>query len=147
MPDASAPRSFVPLEIRPSLALRLSPLLWGALVAGVLIAGALLFRALLAHAALDAPDSPADIGFATRVALVASLSVGYTLGVWRWGSASQFRDFAELGLRPEGGDPESGSLHAVSRDQLRRSRLAGASGVAFFFAIVELPGAFAGAVS
>ncbi len=142
VPEPSVPRALVPLEIWPSLALRLSPFVWGAIVAAVLIAGALLFRALLDRVASGVPDMGADAGFATRVALVASLSVGYTLGAWRWVSISQYRDFLELGVPPEGNDPKF--AYSISLDHLRRSRLAGAVGIAFFLMIVELPAAFAG---
>lgn len=141
MADAAATRPSVPLEMWPSIVLRLPPLVWGGLVAGVLIVGALLFRLLIVRSGLDLENAPADTGFATRVALVASLSIGYTLGVWRWVSAAQFRDLSELGVLPEGSDTETGFIQGFPPEQIRRSRLAGVCGVAFFVALIEVPGA------
>jgi hypothetical protein len=145
MAQTAAEKTAVPLEMRPSLALRLSALTWGGLVAGLLIAGALVFHTLMERAALDPGDGPVDLGFATRVALVASLSVGYTLAVWRWISAAQSRDFIELGLLPEGSDEDLALIYSVSPAQLRGSRLAGLAGIAFFVGTVEIPSAIGGA--
>lgn len=140
MAEASS-RMIVPLEVRPSLSLGISGLAWGALVAGVLVVGALIFRALMARAALDPNVSPVDLGFATRVALVASISTGYSLATWRWVGASVSRDYHELGVAPIDGQAP---IHAVSRESLRGSRLAGLAGVAFFVSTIELPTLFMG---
>lgn len=139
----AAPKFVVPLELRPALALNLSPFVWGGLVAGVLVLLALVFRALVARLGIDPQSAPADIGFATRVALVASISIGYTLGASRWVFEAQTRDYQELDIPLGDGEAARGPLE-VTPEQLRRSRLAGCAGVAFFLLTVEGPGALAG---
>lgn len=135
----------MPFEIWPSLALRLSPLAWGSIVAGLLTIGALVFRALMERADVQIIDAPIDLAFATRVALVASISTGYTLGVWRWINASVVRDLDELGVLPVTEATNPDLIYAVEPERMHRSRLAGLAGVCFFVATIEVPGAIAGA--
>ena len=136
MADAAA-HTIVPLEIRPSLRLGLSPWAWGLLVAGTLMAGALVFRAMAEPLGIQEGTAPADIDFATRVALVASASIGYSLAVWRWVSAAISRDFDALGLIDHDGTDDP--MLAVPPEILRTSRLAGLAGIAFFVSTIEVP--------
>lgn len=131
----------IPWEIRLGLALRLSPLATGLVVAAVLVSGALVFRTLVLASGLALEPGPTDLDFATRVALVASLTIGYTIGVWRWIAREQYRDVAEaigeaVALEI---DRHEAIVHEVPAAYVRRSRWAGLAGVVFFVCTVEGP--------
>lgn len=137
-----ARRGGVPFEIR--IGLWLPPFAWGALVAACLVAGALLFR--FAAGRVELGHAPASLGFATRAALVAALSFGYTLAIARWVAIGVHRDHQELGLVDPGRDPrrDEAAIHWHMREDLVRSRWAGLAGIVLFVATVEVPTLLAG---
>lgn len=125
------PAAVVPWEIRLSFALRLTHLGAGVAAAALLMAGALIFRGLVVASGVSLAPAPADLGFATRAAVVASLTIGYTIGVWRWIAREQYRDLAEAT-----GDRAEPFIHRIPVANLRRSRWAG---VLFFALLIEGP--------
>ncbi|MGH0030637.1 MAG: hypothetical protein ACQGVC_12660 [Myxococcota bacterium] len=140
MAEAAAPRTVVPLEVRAPVALGLSPLATMLATSALGIGGALVFAFLMRRAGL--PEDPtATLGFATRVAVVASLTLGYTIAVWLWMAREQHRDFVELGVEHDwiDGEEDPRSLYALPAGQLSKSRLAGLAGVFFFVGIIEVP--------
>jgi hypothetical protein len=147
-PDGVEPRAIV-WEVRLGLALGLSALLWGALVAGLLVAGALVFRGAVLASGVELAGGKLSVGlgFATRVALVASLTTGYTLAVWRWLVRSQARDF-QVATGPGGGPhpaTDEALLHEMPVSVVRRSRWAGLAGILLFVCFIEGPNALVGA--
>jgi hypothetical protein len=134
----------VPLEIRAPVALGASPLATAGVAAALGIAGAVLFASVMTRFGLEGGGSVTTLGFATRVAVVASLSLGYALGIWLWTVREQHRDFVELGIEEDAGQ-DPASLYPIPAGPLRASRRAGLAGVAFFVATIEVPNALAGA--
>jgi hypothetical protein len=135
-------------EVRLGLVLGLPALAWGGLVAGLLIGGALVFRGSILASGVELAEGgpPVGLGFATRVALVASLTIGYTLCVWRWLVRSQLRDLELAAGRRR--DPaahlDEQRLHEMPLSFVRRSRWGGLAGVLIFVCFIEGPNALAG---
>jgi hypothetical protein len=136
-------RSTISWEVR--LGLWLPTVGWGLLASAILIAGALAFRWLFPER--DGSSFPIGLGFATRAALVASITIGYALASWRWISVATFRDLQRLGLVDPAIDVEREEwlVHCNPIEVLRRSRLGGLAGIAFFVFLIEIPSALAGA--
>ena len=136
-------RSTIPWEVR--IGLWLPTVGWGLFASAILIAAALAFRWLFP----DRPGAsyPIGLGFATRAALVASITIGYALASWRWISVATFRDLQRLGLVDPAIDVEREEwlVHCNPIEVLRRSRLGGLAGIAFFVFLIEIPSALAGA--
>ncbi len=136
---AESPRvaPVAPLELR--LGLVLPTLLHGAAAAVVLFLGSVAFR-LWSQQWMDPNIGPASHGFATRAALIASLSIGYTLIAWRWVPRAHMRDLVEAGLVPESelGVSET-RIVGGTPEQVRTSRMAGLVGIALFVVLVEAP--------
>jgi hypothetical protein len=133
----------IPLEIRAGL--WLPPVAWGLFVTGLLAAGALVFRSAVSGA--DLAPAPANLGLATRAALVAALSFGYTLAAGRVIAIAAAVDLQQLGALPADFDPreDEARVHLWAPHVLRRSRWAGLAGIALFVATVEGPSALLGA--
>jgi hypothetical protein len=144
MADAKAAAPVVPLEIRAPVAWGAGPVTTAFMAAGIGILGAVLFASAMERFGAEGGDSVTTLGFATRVAVVASLSLGYALGIWLWTVPEQHRDFVELGLEEDSGQ-NAASLYLIPVGPLRASRRAGWAGVAFFVATIEVPNALAGA--
>jgi hypothetical protein len=101
----------------------------------------LVFHACVASGVL-APAAIVSLGFATRAALIASLTTGYVFFATRFGALGSASDHLALG-RPS--PPDEESLHRYAPDGRWRSRRAGVIGVLFFLLTLEVPNALAGA--
>lgn len=139
--ESPAPKT--PFEISFGLWLGLGPGGTGFVVAGCLSAGALLFHGIVASGVIHLEEF-VPLGFATRVALIASLGTGYVFFATRFGAVGSYRDLRALGLVPDLALADEGSLYETPAEAMAQSRRAAWLGVAFFLVILEIPNWVAG---
>ena len=112
---------------------------------GLLFGGFLVFRWLTGYPIWTGPDTWETTASA-KGALVLSMIIAWGVAASRYDSRATARDLQRLGLFDADVDLRRDELraHEAPVAELRRSRWAGAAGVAFFAAVTEIRTAFEG---